>query len=150
MSPSEPRLQEWLSVGGHSPLKDRVSFSQLLKRPEIELSQVFSRGLMERSNSWSDDVTEQVEIQIKYAGYIQRDFDTLEGMRKNEGLRLPPSLNPDDVAGLSTEIRNRLKEAKPETLGQASRLQGVTPAAVASLLIHMKMQNRTGGLRADT
>jgi tRNA uridine 5-carboxymethylaminomethyl modification enzyme len=137
--PGDVKVQDWLSGIGRSALKDGISLSQFLRRPEVEMKHLLSLGLIGGDESWDGDVIEQVEIQTKYSGYIQRDLDTLEGMRKNEGLRIPRELNPDDVAGLSTEIRNRLRVAKPETLGQASRLQGVTPAAVASLLIHLKM-----------
>jgi tRNA uridine 5-carboxymethylaminomethyl modification enzyme len=92
---------------------------------------------------YSGDVIEEVEIQVKYAGYIQRDLDLWEGVRKNENLAIPASVGYEVIPGLSTEITQRLSETRPETIGQASRLQGVTPAAVANILIYLKM----GGVR---
>jgi tRNA uridine 5-carboxymethylaminomethyl modification enzyme len=140
--PSSTGLNEWLVAGGFSPLRDRVIGSHFLRRPECSIDDLYTHGLLDSSKRLPSDVLEQVEIQIKYEGYIQRDLDTLEGMRKNEGLRLPGDLDFDSVPGLSSEIRNRLRQTRPETLGQASRLQGVTPAAVANLMIHMKMKGR--------
>ena len=141
--PSNEGLQGWLSEQGLPRLKDRVSLTQLLKRPEFTVPLSRELGLVSDADGLNDpDVAEQVEIQIKYEGYISRDIEALEGMRKSENLRIPATLSVDEVAGLSAEIRARLKAARPETLGQASRLQGVTPAAVANLLIHIKMQNR--------
>jgi tRNA uridine 5-carboxymethylaminomethyl modification enzyme len=81
---------------------------------------------------------------VKYAGYIQRDLDLLDGVRKNESMKIPENMGYDFVPGLSTEILERLKETRPETIGQVSRLQGVTPAAVANLLIYLKMENARG------
>ena len=85
------------------------------------------------------EVIEQVEIQVKYAGYIQRDLELIAGVKKNEELRIPASTDYEKISGLSNEIRVKLLETRPETIGQASRLMGVTPAAVANLLIHLKM-----------
>jgi tRNA uridine 5-carboxymethylaminomethyl modification enzyme len=86
------------------------------------------------------DIREQVEVRVKYEGYIRRDMDILEGMRKSEQVRIPTDLNFDEVPGLSNEIRGRFIFSRPETLGQASRLAGVTPAAVANLMIFLKMK----------
>jgi tRNA uridine 5-carboxymethylaminomethyl modification enzyme len=84
------------------------------------------------------DISEQIEIQVKYDGYIKRDLELLESVKKNEEYLIPLDLPYDQVPGLSTEIRNRLKETRPETIGQAGRMMGVTPAAVASLVIYLK------------
>ncbi len=131
--------QDWFLQKGLSPIKDRVSEDVLLRRPEVTWKEICELGF--DGESASAEVREQVEIQVKYEGYIRRDMDLLEGVRKNERLRIPPGLNYDLVPGLSNEVKARLALVKPETLGQASRLQGLTPAAVANLLIFIKMQD---------
>jgi tRNA uridine 5-carboxymethylaminomethyl modification enzyme len=131
-------VNDWLVARGMPVLKDRVSAEGLLRRPEVNWA-----GLVELEAAEAgvdESIAEQVEIQVKYEGYIRRDLELLEGMRKNEMLRIPSHLDFSQVAGLSNEILSRLKATRPETIGQASRLPGVTPAAVASLLIHLKMQ----------
>jgi tRNA uridine 5-carboxymethylaminomethyl modification enzyme len=133
----------WVADRGLAILKDKTSFSAFLRRPEVKidlLTQVPTDDRLDFSGI-AEDVIEQAEIQVKYAGYIQRDLELLEGVRKNEMLSIPDSLGYDSVPGLSTEITQRLKETRPETIGQASRLQGVTPAAVANILIYLKMGN---------
>jgi tRNA uridine 5-carboxymethylaminomethyl modification enzyme len=135
-----------LSDHGFARLRDRATLTQLLKRPEFTVEVLKGLGLAPEGEGLDEpDVTEQVEIQIKYEGYISRDIEALEGVRKCEDLKIPCDLSMDEVPGLSSEIRARLNLTRPETLGQASRLQGVTPAAVANLLIHIKMLSRQGG-----
>jgi tRNA uridine 5-carboxymethylaminomethyl modification enzyme len=80
----------------------------------------------------------QVEVKAKYSGYIERQQDEIERQRKHEELCLPQDLDYANVAGLSNEVRQKLAAARPDTLGQASRLPGVTPAAVSVLLVHLK------------
>jgi tRNA uridine 5-carboxymethylaminomethyl modification enzyme len=91
-----------------------------------------------QSEVTDSDVIEQVEIQIKYEGYIQKDLQLLEGVRNADQMRIPLSLKYEEIAGLSNEIRGKLSDIRPESIGQASRIQGVTPAAVASLMIFIK------------
>jgi tRNA uridine 5-carboxymethylaminomethyl modification enzyme len=119
-----------------SPLHDRASGEVFLRRPEIDIAKL--RGLGFQSEVTDSDVIEQVEIQIKYEGYIQKDLQLLEGVRNADQMRIPLSLKYEDIAGLSNEIRGKLSDIRPESIGQASRIQGVTPAAVASLMIFIK------------
>jgi tRNA uridine 5-carboxymethylaminomethyl modification enzyme len=81
-------------------------------------------------------------VQAKYSGYIDRQQDEIERQRRHEEARLPEDIDYATVRGLSAEVRQKLKEARPETVGQASRVPGVTPAAVSLLLVHLK---RHGG-----
>jgi tRNA uridine 5-carboxymethylaminomethyl modification enzyme len=127
----------WLTNKGMSPLKDRVSGEAFLRRPEIDWTSLCELGLP--AKDVVRDVQEQVEIQVKYEGYIKRDLELQEGIRKNEMLKIPSALNFDEIAGLSNEIKGRLKHTRPETIGQASRMSGITPAAVATLMIYLKM-----------
>jgi tRNA uridine 5-carboxymethylaminomethyl modification enzyme len=83
----------------------------------------------------------QVEVRAKYAGYIERQQDEIDRQRKHEELALPMDLDYGKVAGLSNEVRQRLATARPDTLGQASRLPGITPAAVSVLLVHLKRRS---------
>jgi tRNA uridine 5-carboxymethylaminomethyl modification enzyme len=129
-----------LSERGLSTLKDRVSAEVLLRRPELNWKELCNLGFP--GEAAEESVAEQLEIQVKYKGYIQRDMDTLEGVRKSEQLKIPADICFDDVPGLSTEIRSRFKVTRPETIGQASRLMGVTPSAVAGLMIFLKMKER--------
>jgi tRNA uridine 5-carboxymethylaminomethyl modification enzyme len=137
-SPGQTNVQEWLATREFQKLKDRVSAALFLRRPEVSWADLCDLGF--QGQDANPLVQEQVEIQIKYEGYIKRDMELLEGVRKNELLKIPADLNFDEVPGLSTEIRGRLVVTRPETIGQASRLAGVTPAAVANVLIYMKMQ----------
>ena len=89
-------------------------------------------------------VAEQVEIAIKYAGYIARQLEEIARQAENESRALPASLDYARVRGLSKEVQQRLNQFKPQTLGQAARIQGVTPAAISLLLVHLKR----GGLLA--
>jgi len=110
----------------------------LLRRPEIRWPELCALGF--EGAEVDDGIREQVEIQVKYKGYIDRDLELLEGVRKNEMLQIPIETDFDEIPGLSNEIKGRFKLTRPETIGQASRLIGVTPAAVANVMIYLKMQ----------
>ena len=85
-----------------------------------------------------ENVIEQVEIQVKYQGYIDRQNEEIDSRRDLETLRLPENIDYSKVKGLSAEVQQKLNQHKPETVGQASRISGVTPAAVALLMVHLK------------
>jgi tRNA uridine 5-carboxymethylaminomethyl modification enzyme len=121
-------------LGG--PLERDQTLFDLLKRPEVSHAKL--NRLVPSSVAVLPDVAEQVEIRAKYAGYIVRQRDEIERMQEHEHLRLPEDLDYAQVRGLSKEVLQILSLARPETLGQAGRLQGVTPAAVSLLLVHMK------------
>ena len=84
---------------------------------------------------------DQVEIQAKYSGYIDRQKDEIVRQKQNEAVKLPAHFDFENVKGLSNEVREKLLKSKPETLGQAARIPGVTPAAVSLLLIHLKKKS---------
>ena len=81
---------------------------------------------------------EQVENQIKYEGYIKRQLDEIEKYRKNEDTKLPEDMDYQSIKALSAEVIQQLSESRPETIGQASRIQGVTPASISILLVYLK------------
>lgn len=117
------------------PLSREYNLADLLKRPELEYS-----DLAELAHGASEDaqVREQVQIRAKYAGYIDRQRDEIERLRRHENAPLPRELDYSVIEGLSNEVKQKLIEAQPETLARASRLPGVTPAAVSLLLIYLK------------
>lgn len=90
------------------------------------------------SENLSAEVIEQVEIQVKYQGYIDRQNEEIDSRRDIETLKLPDGIDYGKVKGLSAEVQQKLNQHKPETVGQASRISGVTPAAVALLMVHLK------------
>jgi tRNA uridine 5-carboxymethylaminomethyl modification enzyme len=109
----------------------------LLRRPQVSYASLMS--LPGAGPGVADPlVVEQVEIQAKYAGYIQRQQDEVERSRSQEQLKLPADLDYREVRGLSIEVSQKLNQYKPETLGQAGRISGVTPAAISLLLVHLK------------
>jgi len=118
-----------------SPLIREYSLMDLLKRPEIKYPDV---GSLKGTPPTDLRVQEQVEIAAKYEGYINRQLEEIEQMRRYENTLLPQDLVYKNVGGLSNEIVQKLSEQKPETLGSASRIQGVTPAALSQLLIYLK------------
>lgn len=147
LMPHDP-VNNWLAARGLKPLKDRISGEVFLRRPEFNWADLCDLGF--EGADVPEDVREQVEIQVKYEGYIKRDMEVLEGLRKHESMKIPSDLDLDRVPGLSNEVRCRLKETRPETMGQVSRLAGVTPAAVANLMIFMKMEANKAREQAST
>ena len=121
---------------GLAEIKDRVSGEMLLRRPEVNFLILEKLGYLPTIDA--PEVQEQIEIQTKYQGYIEKDLQLLEGVRKAENIKIPLRLNYRSIAGISNEIRGTLSEVRPENIGQASRIQGVTPAAVANLVIYLK------------
>lgn len=111
----------------------------LLRRPPVSYAALATLpGFAEAAIELDEAVIEQVEIQAKYQGYIDRQHEDVQRAQTHESMRLPVDLDYATVHGLSIEVRQRLNQHRPETLGQASRMQGVTPAAISLLLVHMK------------
>jgi tRNA uridine 5-carboxymethylaminomethyl modification enzyme len=127
---------ERLQAAGSSALKDRVSAKILLRRPEMTVSTLKTHGYEPLSTSF--EVLEQAEIDVKYEGYVKKESDQRESFERNERMRIPLAMDYEVIGGLSTEARQRLKHVRPETIGQALRMPGLTPAAVAAILIHIK------------
>jgi tRNA uridine 5-carboxymethylaminomethyl modification enzyme len=130
------QVQELISSIGGSALKDGIRASDLLKRPEM------SYGLLETLTKpevqLDDDVKEQVEIQIKYEGYIDKSLQQVERLRKMEDKKIPENIDYDAISGLATEAKQKLKKIRPLTLAQASRISGVNPADISILLVYLE------------
>ena len=142
----QQRLKEtWIQPGSaeaaelapklKSPLSREYNLSDLLKRPELSYSDIAN---LKGEGVENSQVSEQVEIHNKYAGYIDRQKDEIEQMRRQENTGLPEGFDYDQVGGLSNELKAKLKDVRPETLSQASRIQGMTPAAISLLLVYLK------------
>ena len=121
---------------GSAPLRTPTSFVQLLRRPEISFYQLaeFEPTL----NETPPDLSLQVELQIKYAGYIQRQLEGVDRFKKMEDVHLPEDIDYSKITGLSREVREKLTHIRPRSLGQAHRIPGITPAAVSLLSIYLK------------
>jgi tRNA uridine 5-carboxymethylaminomethyl modification enzyme len=136
LHPNSQTAEELTSDTGTSITRE-VRALELLARQEVSYSDLQK---LEELGPGVDDskVSEQIEIQCKYAGYIKRQQTEIERHKANEQVRIPEQLDYIDVRGLSSEVREKLIRSKPETIGQAGRIPGVTPAAISLLLIHLK------------
>jgi tRNA uridine 5-carboxymethylaminomethyl modification enzyme len=130
----------------------------LLRRPEVSyasLASIEQVGKAEWMNAadlderLAEQVQLQVEVQAKYTGYIDRQHDEIERQRRHEETRLPDNIDYAQVRGLSIEVRQRLQEARPDTVGRAARVPGVTPAAISLLLVHLKRRQAVPSQRAS-
>lgn len=134
------KMQEFLQAHGSSSLKTAVSLAELICRPELDY-QILSEIDLKRK-PLPRDVIEQVEIEIKYEGYIQRQMRQVEQYKKMEKKKIPQDLDYDDISSLRLEARQKLKEFRPISLGQASRISGVSPADISVLLIYLEHRIR--------
>jgi tRNA uridine 5-carboxymethylaminomethyl modification enzyme len=119
-----------------SPLSKQVTLAELLRRPELDLAKAATAAGIELQVH--PDWREEVQLQVKYAGYIQRQQEQVERFRKFESYRLPAELDYATLPGLSNEVVEKLTRIRPLNLGQASRISGITPAAIAILQVHLR------------
>ena len=130
------RIQSFLLEHNSTPLKSGSTLAELLARPELNI--VMLTEIDEDRPSFPDDVFKQVEIEIKYEGYIKRQISQVEAFKKMEGKKLPYDLDYDDVGSLRLEARAKLKALRPSSVGQASRISGVSPADISVLLVYLE------------
>ncbi|MFM8443885.1 MAG: tRNA uridine-5-carboxymethylaminomethyl(34) synthesis enzyme MnmG [Methylococcus sp.] len=123
-----------------SPLTREASLLDLVRRPELRVDQVLAL-CPDLPETLDETVLEQVEIQAKYQGYIDRQQVEIERLQRYDHWRLPEGMDYARVIGLSNEVREKLRAQRPETVGQASRIPGITPAAVSLLLVHIKKKS---------
>ncbi len=129
-----------LAALASAPLKSSATLADLLRRPEIEYAML--ARFVPAPSELPPAVTEQVAIQVKYQGYIERQLAQVERFKKLEAKPLAADLDYDAIGGLSSEVREKLKAVRPASLGQASRISGVTPAAVAILDVYQEKRRR--------
>lgn len=131
-----PEVQELIRNIGGSELKDGIRASDLLRRPEMTYEHIHL--LVPSEVELSDEVTEQVEIQIKYEGYIEKSLQQVERMKKMESKKIPVDIDYDAISSLASEARQKLKDVRPLSMGQASRISGVNPADISILLVYIE------------
>jgi len=133
--PNSLTSEKFLELGW-AALRSPISLFELLRRPEVSYAdlKLFDKKIGETPL----DVAEQVEIQIKYEGYIKRQEQDIEKFKRLENKRIPLEINYQEIVGLSNEVKEKLSATKPISLGQASRISGVTPAAIAILMVYLK------------
>ena len=130
------RIQSFLLEHNSTPLKSGSTLAELLARPELNI--VMLTKIDDDRPSLPDDVLMQVEIEIKYEGYIKRQISQVEAFKKMEGKKLPDDIDYDDVGSLRLEARAKLKALRPSSVGQASRISGVSPADISVLLVYLE------------
>lgn len=128
-------------------LKQKSTLAELLRRPELGLAQLaqlpVDEGVRERLLALAESsVRDEIQLQIKFQGYIQRQQEQVERFRKMEAVALPEDMEYKGLAGLSNEVVQKLSTVRPASLGQASRISGITPAAIAILQVHLKKMGR--------
>jgi tRNA uridine 5-carboxymethylaminomethyl modification enzyme len=129
-------VQEVIKSAGGSELKDGIRASDLLKRPEMNYEHI--KMLAPADEDIDPEVVEQVEIQIKYEGYIEKSLQQVERMKKMENKKIPEDIDYDAINGLATEARQKLKQVRPLSIAQASRISGVNPSDISILLVYIE------------
>jgi tRNA uridine 5-carboxymethylaminomethyl modification enzyme len=133
-------VQSMLAAAGSAPLQNTVDGITLLRRPELNYSHLES--LFPSSVELTEDMKEQVEIQTKYTGYIEKQLLQVQRLEKMEKKKIPENIDYDIVHGLAMEAKQKLAKIRPLSIGQASRISGVTPADLSILLVHLEHYNR--------
>ena len=136
------KTQEFLVNHNSSPLGTAASLAELIRRPELSYTLIAELD-EERNNvpELSSEIIEQIDIAIKYDGYISRQKQQVEHFKKMEKKLIPSDINYDDVSNLRKEARQKLAAIRPSSLGQASRISGVSPADVSVLMIYLAAKN---------
>jgi len=133
-------VQSFLEAHGSAALRTAASLAELICRPELDYEMLAE--IDKERQPLSEEVIEQVLINIKYEGYIERQLRQVEQFKKTEKRRIPADIDYDDISSLRLEARQKLKMFKPISVGQASRISGVSPADVSVLLIYLEQMNR--------
>ncbi|WP_438445184.1 tRNA uridine-5-carboxymethylaminomethyl(34) synthesis enzyme MnmG [Gorillibacterium sp. sgz5001074] len=136
----EEHVQEILREAGTVTLNNSVDLLSLLRRPEITMDHL--DRISPAPAEVSEDVKEQVEIQVKYAGYIEKQLQQVDRLQKMEKKRIPEDIDYDTVHGLANEAKQKLGQIRPISIGQASRISGVTPADISILLVYLEHYNK--------
>ncbi len=129
-------LQAFLAEKNSTQLRDGFLFADLLKRPELDYDSLYPFAPLEEP--LSSDVTRQVEIQIKYDGYINKAYIKVEKLKRLEEKRIPENIDYDSINGIANEAKEKMKKIQPETIAQASRISGVNPADISVLMVHVQ------------
>ncbi|PMP64951.1 MAG: tRNA uridine-5-carboxymethylaminomethyl(34) synthesis enzyme MnmG [Thermodesulfobacterium geofontis] len=136
---SPDRVNSYLESIGSTPLKSSIRLYELLKRPEVEI-EVISE-LVPDLKKFSEDILSEIETEIKYSGYINKQLKEVEKFKKLENMKLPEDLNYYEIPGLSNEMKEKFSKIRPTSIGQALRIPGVTPAAISAIQIYLKKRS---------
>ncbi len=138
--PPTNKVNEWLRMHGSSPIQNPITLDKLLRRPEIKYQDLVQ--IDEYAKEIPKDICYQVEIEIKYEGYINRQKSQVEQFRKMEDKKIPDDINYEEIKGLKKEAIEKLSKIRPISLGQASRISGVTPSDIDVLLIYLESRKK--------
>ncbi|REK60984.1 MAG: tRNA uridine-5-carboxymethylaminomethyl(34) synthesis enzyme MnmG [Cohnella sp.] len=141
----DEQVQAMLASVGSAPITNAVDGLTLLRRPEVTYAHL--EALSPSPYDLTDDMKEQVEIQTKYTGYIEKQLQQVERLAKMEKKRIPEDIDYNSIHGLATEARQKLDKIRPISIGQASRISGVTPSDLSILLVHLEHYNRVTAAR---
>jgi len=141
VGPGESKLQEMLSEVGTAELKGGARVADILRRPEVRIQDLIDIGVV---SDMKADVSEEVEIILKYSGYIEKQKQQVERFERLEGKTIPADISFRNVSGLSSEAKQKLEEIRPQSIGQAARISGVSPADIAVLLVELEKKRRRG------
>ena len=139
IKPNSPEAEKIHLLSGETT-SNNISLLEILKRPKV-----FHHHLPQGENILPNNVIDEIEASVKYEGYIKRQKADIEKLQRNENTPIPSSLDYSNVVGLSNEVKQKLTEARPESLARASRLPGITPAAISLLMVHIKKGRRLVG-----
>ena len=129
-------IDEKLKNAGTAPLRHPLRLEELLRRPEMDIGKLsLIEPLLEKIPK---EVKKEIEIEVKYAGYLKKEEEEVRRLQNIENMKIPLDIDYRCIPGLSREIQEKLSQIKPQTLGQASRIPGVTPAAISLLMVHIK------------
>ena len=134
-------INSFLESKGYRPTTQKCTAEELICRPDVSIEEVCNLNPLLKENlsklSLHNEIAESIEIDIKYEGYIKREQMSAEKLKRLEYINLPTDMDYDSIMSLSTEARQKLSRAKPQTIGQASRIPGVSPNDISVLLILM-------------
>ncbi|HOJ43060.1 MAG TPA: hypothetical protein PK800_02970, partial [Syntrophorhabdaceae bacterium] len=130
------QTEDMLKNHGLEPIKNPMTLEELLKKPDVTIGHL--KGIEERIRDIEEDVAYQVELNVKYHGYKDRQIEIINRAKRLEEKKIPQHVRYEEVPGLSREIVEKLSRIRPLSLGQASRIPGVTPAAITALMIYFK------------
>ena len=140
VSPKE--INEFLEKYESAPVSGRVSLAELLKRPQITYENLAEVDGADRPQLSYHEIT-QLEVQLKYEGYIQKQLQQVERYKKLESRKLDENLNYSDIEGLRIEAMQKLSQIRPASLGQASRISGVSPADINVIMVYLEKKRRS-------
>jgi tRNA uridine 5-carboxymethylaminomethyl modification enzyme len=138
----DPQLAQYFNM---TPIRREVNCLELLRRPEVSYDDLLRLPQVAKAAILNQEVKQQIEIQQKYEGYIERQQMEIARSHRYEEMLLPVDLDYQQISGLSNEVRQKLLQHRPTSVGQASRIPGITPAAISLLLVHLKKNPKAKG-----